>query len=210
MTDQQRRRDLRGAPALAEQTQTAEDTSRGLPADDAVAPGTGMGWERGQVSLRVAAERPPLSSSGDVLPELEELRTPPRRWYKHPAFIVSLILTVLAIGAGVAWFVVSVVLAPDVRVTNLQLTIDAGNAHLDWDGPDAPYSVIAVDGSGAQVDLSQLVRGTESWIYSAGGFYGADTCFVVRPASATGEVRMDAAALEAEGGASACVADAQQ
>ncbi|MEV1131378.1 hypothetical protein [Agromyces sp. NPDC049794] len=150
----------------------------------------------------------PLGSTGSVLPELAEAPQRERKWWLHPAFLVSVGLTVLALLGAAAWFVIAAVTDDSVQVTGLSISDDAGNAHLDWNGPDSAYAVFAVHGDGEVVDLSQLIRGTEAWIPSAAGLYGDDTCFVVRPASVDAEVSLDASALGGQRGQSTCVADA--
>ncbi|WP_394552993.1 hypothetical protein ACDF64_01380 [Agromyces sp. MMS24-JH15] len=167
-----------------------------------------VGRATGQPSLGAHAGSRSLGGGAAVLPELAEAPARARRWWSHPAFLVSVILAVLALGAGIAWWIVSSLADDAVRVDGLAITIEGGNAHLDWSGPDADYALAAVAADGTATDLTQLVRGTEAWVPSAAGLYDDATCFVVRPAHATGEVALDASTLASQGGASVCVADA--
>ena len=169
---------------------------------------TTIGAAPGQTRLVSGGGIRPLGTTGSVLPELAEAPERERKWWLHPAFIVSVSLTVLALLAAAAWFVISALTDDSARVTGLTITEDAGNAHLDWSGPDADYSLYAVHGNGDVVDLTQLVLSdTEVWIPSAMGVYERDTCFVVRPTAVTGDVSLDAATLDGQRGQSACVAD---
>lgn len=166
-----------------------------------------LGSAPGQTRLDSAGTVRPLGTTGSVLPELAEAPERERKWWLHPAFLVSVGLTVLALLGAAAWFIVSALTDESVRVSGLAISDDAGNSHLDWSGPDAAYSLFAVHGDGQVVDLSQLVRGTEAWIPAAAGLYEDDTCFVVRPADISGDVSLDAAALEGQRGQGTCVAD---
>lgn len=168
---------------------------------------TSLGSAPGQTRLDAATEVRPLGTTGSVLPELAEAPQRERKWWLHPAFIVSVCLTLLALLGAAAWFIVAALTDDSVRVSNLTVSDDAGNAHLDWDGPDAAYALFAVHGDGELVDLGQLVRGTEAWIPAAAGLYDHDTCFVVRPASVTGDVSLDASALGGQRGQSTCIVD---
>ncbi|HEY6799483.1 MAG TPA: hypothetical protein VI121_02485 [Agromyces sp.] len=168
---------------------------------------TTLGSAPGQTRLDAASAVRPLGTTGSVLPELAEAPQRERKWWLHPAFIVSVSLTVLALLGAAAWFIVAALTDESVRVSNLSVSDDAGNAHLDWDGPDAAYALFAVHGDGETVDLGHLVRGTEAWIPAAAVLYDHDTCFVVRPASISDEVSLDAAALSGQRGQSTCVVD---
>jgi hypothetical protein len=167
-----------------------------------------LGASPGQTRLDSVGTVRPLGTTGSVLPELAEAPKRERKWWLHPAFLVSIGLTVLTLLGAAAWFIVSALTDDSVRVSGLAISDDTGNARLDWGGPDAAYSLFAVHGDGQVVDLSQLVRGTEAWIPAAAGLYEDDTCFVVRPANVRGDVSLDAAALEAQRGQGTCVADA--
>ncbi|QEO15123.1 hypothetical protein FLP10_12400 [Agromyces intestinalis] len=168
-----------------------------------------IGHGPGQPALGARAGSRSLGGGAAVLPELAEAPARERRWWKHPAFIVSMILTVLALGAALAWWIVSMVTDTSVRVDGLSISIEGGNVHLDWSGPDAEYALFAVAADGTATDLTQLVvASTEAWVPSAAGLYDDATCFVVRPAQVSGAVTLDAATLQSQGGAGTCVADA--
>ncbi|WP_395245797.1 hypothetical protein ACGGZK_08310 [Agromyces sp. MMS24-K17] len=178
-------------------------TDRPMPAANAY-----VGRSPGQPSLGAHAGSRSLGGGAAVLPELADAPARERRWWRHPAFIVSMILTVLALGAAVAWFVVAAVTDSAVRVSGLHATVEGGNLHLDWSGPDAEYALYAVAADGTATDLTQLVSGTEAWVPTALGYSDESTCFVVRPGGVDADVVLDADDLEAQGGAAACVADA--
>ncbi|SIN92908.1 hypothetical protein [Agromyces cerinus] len=167
-----------------------------------------LGSAPGQTALPQTAGTRPLGTTGSVLPELAEAPAQERKWWRHPAFMVSIGLTFVALASAITWFIITAVNDDSIAVSGLGLSIDGGNAHLDWSGPDAAYSVYAVHGDGETTDLTQWVTGTEAWLPSALGLYENDTCFVVRPTATTGEVSLDAATLGAQRAQSACVADA--
>ena len=178
-----------------------------------VAPGQGattlLGAEPGQTALRSPAPKPPLGRGGSPLPVLTARQQKARGWWTHPAFIVSAILTFLSLAGMAAWMIVAALTATDVVVTGLTVTVAEDVAHLDWDGPDAAYSLYAIGGDGEIVDLSANVRGgTDAWLPSAAGFWDADTCFVVREAGLEAEVTLNAGDLASQGGRSTCIADA--
>lgn len=166
-----------------------------------------VGIEPGRTPLGGGAHRA-LGTSDSVLPELADAPARQRRWWLHPAFLVSMILTVLAlVGAGV-WVVLSALNDDSVKVSSLSLEIGGGNAHLSWTGPDAAYALYSVGADGTVVDLTQSVVGTDAWIGTAMGLFDEQTCFVVRPANVTDTVSLEAATLQAQRGAGVCVADA--
>lgn len=222
MSDSSRRRDFRSTLKEHERLASGTDASAPAPpaypaaaqsstsgASPASAPRASIGTSPGQPALRSTAGARPLGTAGSVLPELAEAPASERKWWRHPAFMVSIGLTVLALAGAATWFIISAVNDDSVAVSGLTLQIEGGNAHLDWSGPDAAYSLYAVHGSGEVVDLTQFVHGgTEAWVYSAAGLYEDDTCFVVRPTSSTGDVALDAETLSAQRGQSACVTDA--
>ncbi|WP_350349132.1 hypothetical protein ABIQ69_04120 [Agromyces sp. G08B096] len=178
---------------------------------DRLMPPTGravVGRAPGQPVLGGHAGARALGNGSTVLPELADAPARERRWWRHPAFLVSSILTILALGAAVTWWIVSALTDDSVRVSGLAATSEGAYLHLDWGGPDAAYALYAVDADGEAVDLTQLVRGTEAWIPSALGLYDDATCFVVRPAGESAEVTLDAQALESQRGAGVCAADA--
>ncbi|MFC9560938.1 hypothetical protein [Agromyces sp. NPDC056965] len=223
MSGSPRRRDFRSTLKEHERLASGTDDSTAtpptyqattpMPSTGAASPSpasrASLGTSPGQPALHSTAGARPLGTSGSVLPELAEAPASERKWWRHPAFLVSIGLTVLALAGAATWFIISAVNDDSVAVSGLTLQIEDGNAHLDWSGPDAAYSLYAVHGSGEVVDLTQFVHGgTEAWVYSAAGLYEDDTCFVVRPTSSTGDVALDAETLSAQRGQSACVTDA--
>lgn len=150
-----------------------------------------------------------LMSGAAVLPELVDAPVAERKLWKHPAFIVSIITTFLAIVTVVVLMLVGVFSGGDPRVSSLELDVGDGNAQLSWSGPNVPYALYAVDGSDEMVDLSQRVRGREAWIPVALGLFDRETCFIVRAASVTEQVSLRADDLDAQGAQSTCVADVQ-
>ncbi|QAY73139.1 hypothetical protein ET445_07045 [Agromyces protaetiae] len=167
-----------------------------------------VGRAPGQPDLAGHAGARALGNGSSVLPELAEAPSKARHWWRHPAFLVSSILTVLALGAAVAWWIVSVLNDDSVKVDALTISVEGGMAHLDWSGPDAAYALFAVTGDGSATDLTQWVRGTEAFVPQAAGVFDDATCFVVRPAHEQGAVSLQASDLSGQRGASACVADA--
>ena len=167
-----------------------------------------LGTAPGQTHLPHTGVTRPLGTTGSVLPELAEAPAHERKWWRHPAFIVSIALTFVALAGAVTWFIISALNDDSVAVSGLSLSVDGGNAHLDWSGPDAAYSVYAVHGDGESTDLTQWVTGTEAWLPAALGIYENDTCFVVRPTATSGDVSLDASTLGSQRAQSACVADA--
>lgn len=167
-----------------------------------------LGVEPGRVPLAAAGSRE-LGTEAGVLPEIAEAPARQRRWWLHPAFVLSLVMTVLALAGAAAWWIVSAANDDAVRVSGLTIAVEQGNVALHWEGPDAPYALYEVGADGDAVDLTALVRGTSAWVFSAAGLFDRGSCFVVRPASRTEEVTLDAAALQAQNSAAACVADAR-
>jgi hypothetical protein len=177
------------------------------PAD--VAPAR-IGWDAGRASLSATAgEIRRLETAADVLPELEEAQVKPRSMWRHPAFLLSAITTLLGLVALVV-FVILGLLNPRAAATGLTLTAGDDNVRVSWSGPDVAYQVIVVGGpAGDALDMSQVVTGTEAWIPVGMGFIDERSCVLVRPAAGneTAPVALDAATVSAQGGASACVAD---
>lgn len=169
-----------------------------------------IGWDAARASLTATAgEIRRLESAGDVLPELEEAQVAPRPMWRHPAFLVSAGLTLLALVALVVFLVLGM-LNPRPAVSGLDLTAGDDNVRVSWSGPDVPYQVIVVGGpAGDELDVSQTVTGTEAWIPTGMGFIDERSCVLVRPVAGneTAPVALDAATVSAQGGASACVAD---
>ena len=171
-----------------------------------------LGGEPDRVSLATEPRSiRPLESAPDVLPELEQAPETARPVWKHPAFLVSAITTLLALIA-LAVFIVLGILSPRAEAYALTLTVTPDNVQASWSGPDVPYQLIVLGGPrGEEVDMSQLVEGTAAWIPSA-GFVDADSCIVVRPAAGNEQapVALDADTVSAQAGSSACVADANE
>ncbi|MEF3403279.1 hypothetical protein [Agromyces sp. CCNWLW203] len=174
-------------------------------------PSTGpatVGGAAGQPQLGSRGGVRALGSGGSVLPELSDAPPHVRRWWLHPAFIVSVSLTFLTLAGLVAWLIVSALTDSSVKVSALSVSTESGNLRLDWSGPDADYALFAVSGDGTASDLTGFVTGTEAWLPAAAGLYDDRTCFVVRPAGDQGEVSLDAASVADQKGASICAADA--
>jgi len=174
-----------------------------------------LGWDAGQPAL-YAGEAPAsapvkrgLVSGATVLPEITEAPPAPRRLWKHPAFIVSMITTVLALGVGITLIVLSAVSGGPPRVSGLDVAAGSGSVSLSWGGPNTAYDVYVVGGDGEITDVSQLVRGRDVWIPRSLGYVDDDSCFVVRARSVAGDVSLSADELDAQGAASVCVADAE-
>ena len=175
-------------------------------------PATALGFDTGRSTLQATQPGAPkrsLESGSDVLPELDEAPTRKRSILLHPAFLVSVGLTLLAIVGLVVWLVIGAQNA-DAAATSASVSTTAGNVHVTWDGPDVPYALFVVGGPGGEVlDVSQLVTGREAWIPRAALLIDDGSCIVVRPAErgADEAVALDQSALDAQGAASACVAD---
>ena len=171
-----------------------------------------VGWEAGRASLATTpGPIRPLETSADILPELTEAVEKPRPPWRHPASLVSIGTTLVAlIALGV--FLVIGMLNPGAAASGLALTVSPDNVRATWSGPDVPYQLLVVGGPGGEaVDVSQLVTGEEAWIPGSAGLIDARSCVVVRPASAAeAPVTLDADALAAQGASSACVADAAE
>ncbi|WP_156761674.1 hypothetical protein [Microbacterium karelineae] len=172
--------------------------------------GVVIGGETGHTRLRTPSAKPPLGPGGWPLPQLTARQQRPRAWWRHPALLVSTILTVLALLGMTAWMIVSSILSSDVVVSDISIELDGGNARVDWSGPDAAYNLYAVDGDGAVTDLTQFVlASTDAWLPSATGTWTDTTCFVVRSAEHVElPVTLGAAELAAQGAQSTCIADA--
>lgn len=169
-----------------------------------------LGDEPGVASLDAgpAGPRRPLVTGASVLPELVDAPERPRRLWRHPAFLVSAVLTLLALGAAAVLLVLSVTGEGPARVAGLDLSLDQGNAVLAWSA-DVDAALYVVDGGEAQ-DLTQLVRGDAAWVPVALGLFGEDSCFVVRPADVEAPVDLTADVLADQGAAAACVADVDE
>ena len=175
------------------------------------APDGQLGWDTARPSLQaVHGTIHTLETSGDVLPELEDAPDSRRPLWRHPAFLISIGTTVLALIAFVVFLVLGGFSAKP-AASDLALEVTENAVRVAWTGPDVPYQVIVVDGpSGPEVDVSQLVTGTQAWIPRAAGLIDDGSCVVVRPAkdNEKAEVGLDRGTLDAQGAASECVADA--
>lgn len=167
-----------------------------------------VGGAAGQPQLGSRSGVRALGSGGSVLPELSEAPPRVRRWWLHPAFIVSVGLTFVALAGLVVWLIVGALSDSSVKVSALSVSTESGNLRLDWSGPDADYALFAVSGDGTASDLTGFVTGTEAWLPAAAGLYDDRTCFVVRPAADQSDVSLDAATVAGQKGASICAADA--
>lgn len=163
-----------------------------------------LGVADGQPTLTASGPAPELSASEDVLPELEEAVEAARPMWKHPAFVVSMILTLLALIAAGVFAALSIFGDGDAKAENAGIALTNDNAHLTWAG-SGEMSLYAVSGTDA-VDISQLIIADgEAWVPRALGLYDTDTCFVVRPANVGDEpVSLAADALAAQRATSVC------
>ncbi|RWZ68328.1 hypothetical protein ELQ92_03665 [Labedella populi] len=194
--------------------------ARGLarPTDPAGADGGAvrLGWEPGQPSLSAGTPRAAapvkrgLVSGATVLPEITEAPPAPRKLWKHPAFILSMVTTVIAVGAAVTLIIMAALAEGPPRVTGLDITAGSGGVALSWNGPDVPYDVFVVGDGGDVLDVSQGVRGRGIWLPRAFDTFDDDSCFVVRAESIGGDVALGAEMLDEQGAASVCVADADE
>lgn len=206
--------------ALAPQAAAPSALAPSAPPAAPAAPGHGgesvrLGWDAGQPAL-YAGEAPAstpvkrgLVSGATVLPEITEAPPAPRKLWKHPAFIVSMITTILALGVGITLLVLAAVAGGPPRVSGLEVAAGSGSVSLSWGGPNTAYDVYVVGGDGEITDVSQLVRGRDVWIPRSLGYVDDDSCFVVRARSVAGDVSLSADDLDAQGAASVCVADAE-
>ena len=167
-----------------------------------------LGVASGQPTLTASGPAPELSTKADVLPELEEAVHEARPMWKHPAFLVSMILTVLALIAAGVFAAIGLLGGEPERAGNAGIAITNDNAHITWAG-QGPMSLYAVSGSDA-VDISQLIMAEgEAWVPRALGLYDSATCFVIRPASIGDEpVTLDADALASQRATSVCASGA--
>lgn len=190
-------------PSSAATERPAAGTGRAVP----------IGRETARDSL-AAARGPlrPLESLGDVLPEFEAAPARARSLWRHPATIVSIATTALALVA-LAVILILGALQPHAQATGLTLERTGDMIRATWSGPDVPYQLVVVGGpAGEALDVSQRVSGTEAWLPLAADIVDDRSCLVVRPAEGreSAEVSLDAAAVAAQGGASACVSGATQ
>lgn len=199
-----------GRPVSAMITAAPVPWTATRPASPAALDGQ-LGWDSPRPSMQVApGDIRTLETSGDVLPELEDAPERQRPLWRHPAFLISMATTVLALIAF-AVFLVLGGLSGGSTATDLTLEVTDNVVRVDWAGPDVPYQVIVVDGpSGPTLDVSQLVTGTEAWLPRAAAIVDDGSCIVVRPAAGneTAVVKLDRATLDSQGAVSGCVADA--
>ncbi|GIG54903.1 hypothetical protein [Demequina activiva] len=157
------------------------------------------------------AARVRLESPRRVLPEVEEAQSAGRRWFRHPAFIVSIVTTVLAIVAMVVLLVLDPFGDDDAAaaVDGLTITTGDGSVSLAWSGAADGAALYAYDpGDEAPADLSQLVQGQTAWIPLSAGLYTPRTCFAVMPVSEPpAPVPTAASGAEDAGGSMICVSD---
>lgn len=199
-------------------TTTGTAPAVGYPASVVTTEGKRLGWDAGQPAIYetwgvpAAYPKRPLSSGNDSLPELAEENVTPRRMWRHPAFLVSIITTLLALIAGGVLMVMGALSDGVPTVNDLDITAGEGNVHLTWSGPDTPYSLFVIQpGSDEAVDISQLVRGREAWIPLYADLIDDNSCFVVRAAEITATtIDTDAETLEDQGAMSTCVNDAEE
>ncbi|WP_144760711.1 hypothetical protein [Curtobacterium sp. 9128] len=178
--------------------------------------GTRLGWDPGQPALYeqwgVPSPTPKRAMGSDigVLPELERTETNRRPLWRHPAFLVSAALALVAVVVGAVLVVRAVTAEGPPSPTDLAVQSGSGNVRVSWQGDDVAWSVFVVEAGTKPVDVSRLVRGTEVWIPKSAGLYDADSCFVVRAtADNRGKsVPTDAGALAAQGAKQVCVGDA--
>lgn len=181
-----------------------------------------LGFDGSRAARPAAGSAPDLRASGRVLPELEPETQQRRRLWRHPAFLVSMGTTLVAIVAAVVLLLMGA-FGGQASITQLGIDRTSGNIRVHWVGTGEPVEIFAVGGPSAEVlDLSQSATGDEAWIPLGALLVDDSTCIVVRPAPAgsdrpVGEseeptpqvaVTTDAGRLAEQRGASACVADA--
>lgn len=168
---------------------------------------TRLGYDPGQPQLAAGGPAPALGSGKEVLPVLEEAVAASRPMWRHPAFIVSSILTLLALVATGVFTVLSIVGGGAGKVSDAVISVSDGNAHLTWTSTGSVELYAVTNNS--PLDLTQLVAGAgEAWIPAALDLYSPSSCFVIRPADNAGaEVSLDSDTLTAQRAASVCVRD---
>ncbi|GAB3127811.1 hypothetical protein GCM10027056_27970 [Glaciibacter psychrotolerans] len=172
---------------------------------------TALGYEIGRTTLpamQPSAVKRTLEAGSDVLPELDEAPTAKRSVLLHPAFLLSVGLTLLSIGGLVAWLIINLN-SSAAAASSVTVAATSGNVRVSWSGPNVPYELFVIDGPAGEVlDVSQLVSGREAWIPRSALIVDDGSCFVVRPAErAAAAVSLEKATLDAQGASSACVAD---
>jgi hypothetical protein len=175
-----------------------------------------LGWEPGQPVLyeewgaRATAPKRDFASDSSPLPSPGDESLKKRPLWRHPAFIVSMITTVLAIGTGVTMLLMGAFSDGPPTVSSAKASLGSGNLHLTWNGPDVPYDLFIVDPGSKPTDISQLVHGDEAWIPNSFGYYTDSSCFVIRAQSQSGAISTDPGDLEEQGAKSVCVTDATE
>ena len=194
-------------------------TTPGLPVvyPPAETPQSRLGWDAGQPALYeewgIPSPYPkrPLSFGEDGLPELAPEKIVARKMWRHPAFIVSIVTTVGALGTAAVLLIMGVFGTSGATVTNLAITGGEGNVHLTWDGADTAYDLFVIPaGSEEVVDVSQLVHGKEAWVPRYADLIDDNSCFIVRAADVEStKVAADPGTLEEQGAKTICVDDAE-
>jgi len=168
---------------------------------------TTLGWTEGQTRIDATSggDKRALVTSNSVLPELSEAQEKPRPLWRHPAFILSMALTVVAVVVSVVLIILSLTGGGSGTVSGLTVDSGEGNAHLTWSVDRGDVDLYVVTGDEA-MDLSQLVRGSEAWVPSALALYDKTSCFVVRSTEHRSQpVTLDADSLAAQQASSACL-----
>lgn len=181
-----------------------------------------LGFDGARAARPAAGSAPDLRASGRVLPELEPEAQQRRRLWRHPAFLVSMGTTLLALIAAVVLLLMGA-FGGQASITQLGIERTSGNIRVHWVGTGEPVEIFAIGGPSAEVlDLSQSATGDEAWIPLGALLVDDSTCIVVRPAAPDASapvekseepqpqvaVTTDAGDLAEQRGASACVADA--
>lgn len=166
-----------------------------------------LGRDGGQPVLTVSGAASALGTGREVLPSLEGIGDKPRPMWKHPAFIVSMILTFLALTAAAVFIILSILNPGTGEVKSAAITESTGNVQITWKG-NGPVELYVVTNDQA-LDITQLITGErEAWVPAALNLYTQSSCFVVRPASDKGEeVSIDGATLAKQNAAAVCIGD---
>lgn len=172
-----------------------------------------LGRSPGQPRLHASGESPKLGRGKEVLPALEKVADAPRPMWRHPAFLVSMILALLALIAAAIFAVAAIFGGGGAgRVSGASIDLASGNVHLSWQAEGAVELYVV---TGDQVlDVTQFVIAEdEAWIPAGLGLYRRSSCFVIRPASQEPELReevlLDSRSLAEQHAASVCVSDAE-
>ena len=151
----------------------------------------------------------PLESLGDILPDLQEAAATRRPLWRHPAFLVSIGLTLVTVVVMVVLLVLGVFGAGS-AASDLRMDRTDSAVHASWSGPDEAYDVFVIGGpQGELLDVSQLVTGREVWLPLHARLIDDDACLLVRPAARNEGVAVGTSVpeLEAQGAVRACVPD---